>query len=209
MKKVLQRWLQLAELAAPQSDHQPGWLLSEGSQPQLYPRCRRQHFSPTKSLSVRQAQAVRSGHPHPGQRTPGAAPPSLRHPDLTRTRSGSFHSSPFSLRRDFSRPLHFLPWNPRGRGVPGLSARAPSWAPGHCSGPPPTAHRDPAQPRWKSSLSGLHPAFTDNYVMPVHTRFHSTSAPTRAPSTLTQAVPRRENASRPEGTPGGRAGDTT
>lgn len=131
--------------------------------------------------------------------------PPFGHPHLTRTPSGSFHSPPFSLRRDLSRPLRFLPWNPRGRGVPGLSARVPAWAPGHSSGPPPTAHRDPAQPRWKSSLSGLHPDFTDNYVMPVHTRFHSTSAPTRAPSTLTQAVPRRENASRPEGTPGGRA----
>lgn len=50
----------------------------------------------------------------------------------------------------------------------------------------------------------LHTDFTNNYVMLIHTHSHITSS--RVPFPLTEAVPRSENGSRPEGTRAGNLG---
>ena len=53
-----------------------------------------------------------------------------------------------------------------------------------------------------SGFNLISPIITLCWSTPMST---STSTPTRAPFTLTQAVPRMKNGSRPEGTPGGQA----
>nr|XP_058938441.1 uncharacterized protein LOC131767248 [Kogia breviceps] len=87
-QKVVQRWLQLAELAAPQSDHQLGLLLSEARQPWLYTGHRRQHFSPTRvSLSLRPQEAVQV------TRSP-APPPEPPSHSLTRCQDVKMEADP-------------------------------------------------------------------------------------------------------------------
>ncbi|XP_054938140.1 uncharacterized protein [Physeter macrocephalus] len=87
-RKVVQRWLQLAELAAPQSDHQLGLLLSEARQPRLYTGHRRQHFSPTRvSLSLRPKESVQVTH----SPAPPSEPPSH---SLTRCQDVKMEADP-------------------------------------------------------------------------------------------------------------------
>ena len=132
--------------------------------------------------------------------------PPCCHPDLTRTPSGSFHSLPFSLRRDLSRPLCFLPWNPPERGgsqashlgSPVGSLGTPQDHLPHLTG----TQLSPDGSHLYSGFTLISPIITLCWSTPIST---STSTPTRAPFTLTQAVPRMKNGSRPEGTPGGQA----
>ena len=173
---MVQRWLQLAELAAPQSDHQLGLLLSEARQPRLYTGRRRQRFSPTRvSLSLR-PKDVQVTH-SPGESTPGPSPSSCCHPYLTRTPSGPSPSLPFPLRRGFSRPLPPA-WNTPEGGGPRPPRPGP-WpllrTASHTSQGPGSAQMEVIRLR-------LHTDFTNNYVMLVHTHSHSTSSGSHLPT---------------------------
>lgn len=86
-------------VGCPQSDHQPGWLLSEGRQPRLYPQMQEAAFLSNKESLCRfrlMLEYVREVTHSPGKRTPGPAPS----PFATPTSPGPFwffHSLPFSL----------------------------------------------------------------------------------------------------------------
>lgn len=192
--KVVRRWLQLAELAAPQSDHQPVCCCQKPASPGST-RDEEPAFLSNKSLSVPQAKEDIQVTRSPGKSTPGPSLPPFCHPYLTTTASGPPLSLPFPLRRDLSSaPRPPSPWStPEGQGprTPGLGPRPRLRTTSHTS-------QGPSSVQMEVIWLWFPTDFTNDYVMLVHTHSHNTSSP--VPFPLTQAVPRSENGSRPEGT---------